>query len=133
MKSMSAITNFASSMILSSFSNKVPLSELVEGEVRSDHHSVGKLPPCQRCVGILTLQAAVELNKDLCVCVCERERESERENLIGYIYLFLVQYCTLPTPGTDIPSIGRGISTVLTWPYLLHSSRTSSMIPAIWM
>ena len=66
---MSAIINF-----VASFSNKVPLSELVEGEVRSNHHSVGKLPPCQRCVGILTFQATVELNKDLSVSERERER-----------------------------------------------------------
>lgn len=35
---------------------------------------------------------------------------------------------TLPVPGTSRPSTGRGISMLLTWPYLLHSSLTSSTI-----
>lgn len=35
---------------------------------------------------------------------------------------------TLPVPGTSRPSTGRGISMLLTAPYLLHSSRTSSTI-----
>ena len=33
---------------------------------------------------------------------------------------------TFPTPGTSTPLIGRGISRLLTEPYLPHSSRTSS-------
>ena len=40
-------------------------------------------------------------------------------------------WLTLPTPGMVMPSIGRGISTLFTSPYLLHSSRTSSMIPVM--
>jgi len=35
---------------------------------------------------------------------------------------------TFPMPGTSTPLIGRGISTLLTTPYLPHSSLTSSMI-----
>ncbi|KAI9590104.1 hypothetical protein GQX74_008272 [Glossina fuscipes] len=35
---------------------------------------------------------------------------------------------TLPQPGTSTPSIGRGISTLRTTPYLLHSSLISSNI-----
>ena len=38
------------------------------------------------------------------------------------------QLRTLPVPGTSRPSTGRGISMLLTWPYLLHSSLTSSTI-----
>lgn len=39
-----------------------------------------------------------------------------------------VSISTLPVPGTSRPSTGRGISILFTWPYLLHSSRTSSTI-----
>ena len=40
----------------------------------------------------------------------------------------LHQLLTFPQPGTSTPLIGRGISILLTEPYRLHSSRTSSRI-----
>ena len=38
----------------------------------------------------------------------------------------LYQLLTFPQPGTSTPLMGRGISILLTEPYRLHSSRTSS-------
>lgn len=42
--------------------------------------------------------------------------------------LVVIKMITFPTPGTSTPGMGLGISILLTAPYLLHSSLTSSRI-----
>ena len=54
------------------------------------------------------------------------QQKSTKKDIQSHLYMVVY---TFPTPGTRIPSTGRGISTLITVPYLEHSSRTSSSIP----
>lgn len=99
------------------------------------HHPVGKLPSCQTLHGLLGVKNWHEFHKDLQKNkntlvwslayvynnVDTRQNNFERQNQSEALP-------TLPVPGTSRPSTGRGISMLLTWPYLLHSSLTSSTI-----
>lgn len=96
---------------------------LVWVEVGCDDNAITELATSQRLLSLLTINDGIELHENL---------QNDKNNLVQFHMSASFSIddnkikLTLPHPGTSTPSIGRGISTLRTEPYLLHSSLISS-------